>query len=129
MSSRLRDNTPIIQDPISQQIFDKLDPWIRNPPVYEEVVETLHTYGQLQASIKLLKRKIDSAEDAVTCDIDKPRSNDARIARIKSTASLRDKLAELEADFAIIESKLKLIEIQKTMFNAANFRTRIEQSL
>ena len=65
----------------------------------------------------------------MTCDIDKPRSNDARIARIKSTASLRDKLAELEADFAIIESKLKLIEIQKTMFNAANFRTRIEQSL
>lgn len=111
-------------DSIADTLLEKLEPWANNPPDYEEMNTTYREYGRLRAAIKRKERQISRAEESVTIDNDKPRSNDAKKAKLNATASLKDELSELEAEYAIVEAEVKALEFLKTMFQAATFRVK-----
>lgn len=106
-------------------LLKKLDPWANNPPSYYEMKEAYDSYGKLKAAIKRKERDISRAEESVTAEIDRPRSNEAKKAKLIATATMKDDLAELEAEFAIVESEVKALEFLKTMFQAATYRTKM----
>lgn len=119
MASALR------SDSADMTIAKKLEPWINNPPDYYEVIEAYKEMGRINAAIKRKQREISRAEENVTAEIDRPRSNDAKKAKLAATVTLKDELADLEADFAIVEAQVKALEFMKVMFNASNYRTRL----
>lgn len=120
------EETVTVQDVLAKQ----LEPWIKNPPNYYEMRATYTKYGKIRASIRKTQRDIERAEEEVIRDNDvKPRSNDAKILKNNATSALKDTLAELEAELAEIESEVKALEFMKTMFNAANYRTRLQTDL
>jgi hypothetical protein len=110
---------------ITDMLLQKLEPWVNNPPNYYEMKESYDAYGKLRAAIKRKEREIARAEESVTIDNDKPRSNEAKKAKLNATATLKDELAELEAELAIVESEVKALEFLKTMFQAATYRTKM----
>ena len=123
--SRLRNNgSEDVQDTLQK----KLEPWINNPPEYETMIEAYKQHGRLKADIIRLKRQIEKAEEQVVIDIDKPRSNEAKKAKLSATSDLRDILAHTEAKLEIIDAEIKALEFMKTMFNASNYRTRLAES-
>jgi hypothetical protein len=103
----------------------KLNVWLLNPPDYYDVTEAYTEYGRLRAAIKRKEREISRAEDIITIEIDKPRSNEAKVAKLTATATLRDELSELEAEYAIIEAQIKVLEFMKSMFSAATYSTKV----
>ena len=119
MASALR------SDSADMTIAKKLEPWINNPPDYYEMIEAYKEMGRINAAIKRKQREISRAEENVTAEIDRPRSNDAKKAKLAATVTLKDELADLEADFAIVEAQVKALEFMKVMFNASNYRTRL----
>lgn len=124
MSSRLREP---VSETVETALAKKLEPWINNPPEYIVMIETYKQHGRLKSQIRLKKRDIERAEEQVTAEQDKPRSNDAKKAKLEATAKLKDHLAVLEAELEIIESEVKALEFMKTMFNASNYRTRLAE--
>jgi len=121
--SRLRSNGDDLS--VEDVLLRNLEPWINNPPSYHEMRQMYAEYGRLRAAIRRKQREIDRAEEAVVAEADRPRSNDAKKAKLAATSTLKDELAELEAQLAIVESEVKALEFMKTMFNAANYRTRL----
>ena len=119
--SRLREDT------VESVLQQKLEPWINNPPDYYEMITTYKKYGKINAAIKRKQREISRIEEQITSEIDRPRSNDARKAKLNATATLKDELTELEAQLAEIESEVKALEYMKVMFNASNYRTRLAE--
>lgn len=119
MASKLRGDSPDIT------IAQRLEPWINNPPDYYQMIEAYKELGRLNAAIKRKQREIAKAEESVTVDIDRPRSNDAKKAKLNATVTLKDELAELEALAAVADSEVKALEFMKVMFNASNYRTRL----
>lgn len=107
------------------QLQAKLEPWVNNPPDYTEMKVAYLAQGRLNSAIRLKKREIDKAEDMVTGEQDRPRSNDAKKAKLLATSTLKDELAQLEAELAVVDSEIKALEFMKVMFNAANYRTRL----
>lgn len=120
-----------LQNPVSETVetalAKKLEPWINNPPEYITMINTYKAHGRLKAHIRLKKRDIERAEELVTAEIDKPRSNEAKKAKLEATATLKDELAELEAELEIVDAEVKALEFMKTMFNASNYRTRLAE--
>ncbi len=110
-------------------IFDKLDPWLRNPPDYYETKQAYMKLGQCKALIKRKEREISRAEELITAEIDRPRSNEAKVAKLKATATMKDELAELEAEFAVVESEVKALEFMKSMFSSAMYRMKMQNEL
>lgn len=108
---------------------DKLILWIDNAPDFYDMQATYTAYGKQKATIRKLQRTIDRIEDEIAIEQDKPRSNDAKKAKLTATSSLKDTLAELEADLYILESKVKMLEYQRSMFNAATFRHRMTNEI
>lgn len=123
MSRLQQTNNGVIDNTINKQ----LEPWINNPPAYEDMVDTYKELGRTKAAIIKQKREIQRIEDQVSIDIDKPRSNEAKKAKLEATSVERDVLAELEARLEIIDADVKILEFKKTMFNAANFRMRLQE--
>ncbi len=119
--SRLQNNGDVS---LADALLKKLEPWANNPPDYHEMKRLYDEYGKLKAAIKRKEREITRIEESITAEIDKPRSNEAKQKKLKATADLKDDLAELEAEFAIIESEVKALEFLKTMFQAATFRVK-----
>jgi multidrug resistance efflux pump len=122
--SRIQNNTPETVDTVLQQ---KLEPWINNPPEYDIMIETYKRQGRLKSQIRIVKRNIERAEELITSEIDRPRSNEAKVKKLNATATLKDQLAEYESELEIIESEVKALEFMKTMFNASNYRTRLAE--
>ena len=107
------------------QLQSKLEPWVNNPPDYNEMKSAYLTQGRFKSAIRLKKREIEREEDTITGEQDRPRSNEAKKAKLLATSALKDQLAQLEADLEVIESEIKALEFMKVMFNAANYRTRL----
>lgn len=77
---------------------EKLKGWLTNLPDFYKTRELFNKLGELDYEIILLKRQIEEIEEQVIITMDKPRSNETRIARIVRTQELKNKLAQLEAD-------------------------------
>ena len=105
----------------------KLEPWINNPPEYETMIETYKSLGRIKAAIARKKREIERAEELVTVEVDRPRSNEAKKAKLSATSELKDELSELEAELEVIDAEVKALEFMKVMFNASNYRTRLAE--
>jgi hypothetical protein len=120
--SRLQTNNG--ETSLTDVLLHKLEPWANNPPDYHEMQRLYKAYGNFKAAIKRKEREITRIEESITAEIDKPRSNEAKQKKLKATVGLKDDLAELEAEFAIIESEVKALEFLKTMFQAATFRVK-----
>jgi hypothetical protein len=120
--SRLQNNGEV-----ENTLHRKLEPWVNNPPDYETMIETYKQYGRIKSDIRYKKREIERVEELIIVDIDKPRSNEAKKAKLSATSELKDELTTLEANLEIIESEVKALEFMKTMFNAANYRTRLSE--
>lgn len=108
-----------------QVLAQKLNPWLNQPPDYYDTEQSYKELGRLQAAVKLKHREITRAEETVINEQDKPRSNDARKAKLSATSELKDQLAELEAELAIADAAIKLLEFQKSMFSSAIYRTKM----
>lgn len=124
--SRIQNNTPQANT-VESELAKKLEPWINNPPEYDLMIETYKSLGRIKAAIRRKKRQIEYAEEEVMRQVDRPRSNDARLMKNNSTSHLKDELAELEAELEIIDAEVKALEFMKTMFNASNYRTRLAE--
>ena len=111
---------------IEESLTKALDPWMNNVPDFYDMNSAYKELGRLNAAIRRKKRAIEKVEETIAAETDRPRSNEARIIKIQSTAILKDDLCELEAEKEIVESQVKALEFHKTMFNAANYRTRLE---
>lgn len=125
MSSRLQNNGT--HDAVDNVLQRKLEPWINNVVEYEVMVETYKQYGRCKADIRYKKREIERVEDELVMFDIKPRSNEARKAKLAATSNLKDELTTLEANLEILESEIKTLEYIKTMFNASNFRMRLQE--
>lgn len=108
-----------------QVLAQKLNPWLNQPPDYYDTEKSYKELGRLQAAVKRKHREITRAEEIVISEQDKPRSNDARKAKLSATSELKDQLAELEAELAIADAAIKLLEFQKSMFSSAIYRTKM----
>lgn len=124
--SRLHSNG--VHDTVEDVLRKKLEPWINNAPEYQVMVDTYKQYGRCKSDIRYKKREIERAEELVIVEVDKPRSNDAKKAKLAATSVLKDELTTLEANLEIIEAEVKALEFMKTMFNASNFRMRLQES-
>ena len=124
--SRLQNNV-MQEDTVESVLAKKLEPWINNPPEYDDMITTYKRAGRLKALIRRKKRDIERAEELVTAEQDKPRSNDAKKAKLNATSSMKDDLADLEAELEVVEMEVKALEFMKTMFNASNYRTRLAE--
>lgn len=111
---------------IMNDIKNKLDFWLNNPPDYHDMHDVYTRYGKLRGKITLLKRRIQRTEEIIMEDIEKPRSNEAKKMKINATAQMLDTLAGYESELCELEAEIKILEFQKTMFNAATFRSRME---
>jgi hypothetical protein len=123
--SRLQNNGA--ENVVESTLQQRLEPWVNNPPDYTVMVETYKSQGRLKAKIRLIKREIERTEDDISVEVDKPRSNEAKKQKLAATSHLRDELADLEAELELVESDVKALEFMKTMFNAANYRTRLSE--
>jgi len=124
MSSRLQNP---ISETVETALHRKLEVWINNPPEYDVMIETYKQHGRLKAKIRLIKREIERIEENITVLIDKPRSNEAKKAKLDATVSLKDALADSEAELELVDSEIKALEFMKVMFNASNYRTRLAE--
>jgi hypothetical protein len=116
-------------DSVSETIYNKLDPWLRNPPDYEDVSSTYKERGRLNAQRSKLLREIDRVEDDVVIENNNPRSNATRILKLEATKQLRDQLAELEAKIAINDSEVKLLEYRRDMYKVASYQLKVTMDL
>jgi len=108
----------------------RLNPWLNNGiPDYYDVQTAYTKQGRLNAEIKKKQREINRAEETIIESIDKPRSNEARKAKLHATTTLKDELSELEALLAVVDAEVKLLEFQKSMFSSAIYRTKIATDL
>lgn len=110
-------------------ITSKLEPWLNNIPDYEDMQIMYRSYGKTKAAITRIKRQIQKKEDLVAIDSDKPRSNEAKKAKINATSEMLDTLTELEAELCELEAEIKILEFVKTMFNGATYRQRMVDML
>jgi DNA-binding transcriptional regulator GbsR (MarR family) len=107
-------------------IAQRLNPWLNGGiPDYYDVQKAYKELGRLQAAVKRKQREISRAEETITAEQDKPRSNDARKAKLHATTALKDELSELEADLAVIEAEVKALEFTRGMFSSAVYRTKL----
>lgn len=106
-------------------IAQKLNPWLNQPPDYYDTEQAYKELGRLNAAVKRKQREITRAEEQVMEEQTKPRSNEARKAKLHATTTLKDELAVLEQELAIIEADIKLLEFKKSMFSSAIYRTRM----
>lgn len=104
----------------------RLEPWLNDIPDYFDVRDAYTEQGRLKARIRRVSRDIERKEDEVSIEVDKPRSNEAKIAKLRATSVMKDELAELEAELAVVDSSVKLLEYRLKMYNASNYRTRIQ---
>lgn len=109
---------------LQDAMFDRLSPWIKNPPDYDDVNTAYKLRGRLSAERAKLNRAIERAEDDVIMDSDKPRSNEVRIRKLLATKELRDQLAELDAQIAINDSEVKLLEYRRDMYKSTNYQLK-----
>lgn len=103
--------------------------WLQNPPDYFDMSAAYKRRGNLQADRVRLLRKITAVEEEVTATIDRPRSNDAKKLKLESTKELKDDLAELEADLAIVDNEIKALEYMKDMYRNASYQLKQQQDL
>jgi DNA repair exonuclease SbcCD ATPase subunit len=113
---------------IEDGLAKALDPWMNTVPDFYDMNSTYKELGRLNAAIRRKKRAIEKIEETIAAETDRPRSNEARINKIHATETLKDELCDLEAQKEEIETTVKAMEFHKTMFNAANFRSRMEFS-
>ncbi len=111
-------------DTVAEALYNKLDPWLRNPPDYEDVATTYKRRGVLKAKRERLLREISRVEDEVVLDSNNPRSNTTRIAKLEATKRLRDELAEISAEIEINDSDVKLLEYRRDMYKVASFQQK-----
>ncbi len=111
-------------DSIADTIAHKLDPWLRNPPDFDDVNSAYKRRGLLKAEKERLQRQINRVEDGVVLETDKPRSNTTRIAKLEATKELRDQLAELSAQIEIADNDVKLLEFRLGMYKVASYQQK-----
>jgi len=99
----------------------KLQHWLENPPDLSEMLEVYDTYAYIKAAIIRKKREIKVVEDEISLEIDRPRSNEAKRAKMQATKSLEDDLAGLEEEFVYAEIAVKKIEFRKSMYQNATY--------
>ena len=110
-------------------LITKLKPWIEDPPDFFIVADEFKALGAIKAQIIQKKREIERVEDGVSIESDKPRSNEAKQQKLKSTITLKDELADLEAQHAVLELSVKRLEYRKTMFNASSYALKMALDL
>jgi hypothetical protein len=94
--------------------------WILQLPDYYKTKETFERLAELDAQIILLKREIEKAEDLIVLGDDKPRSNEARKAKILATSDMKDHLAQLEAERVKLQWVYEFIKVSKDVSYAVN---------
>lgn len=104
---------------------NKVNEWLDNVPDYHDMTECYKHLGVCKSEIILLKREIERAEEQVSIEADKPRSNEARSKRLQATTVLKDKLADCEANVIQWEMHAKSLEYRKSMFASAAYTTKI----
>lgn len=111
-------------DSLGEIMNAKIDPWLRNPPDFEEVSRAYQQRGLLKSKRARLLRKIDNAEDSAIIENGNPRSNATRFAKLSATKQLRDELAELDAEIELNDSQVKLLEFRRDMYKVANYQLK-----
>jgi len=106
-----------------------LDPWLNKIPDFFDVSNAYELVGKLKAQEIRKKRDIADAEDAITIEMDRPRSNETKKAKLQATNALRGDLLEIQAQLAEAEMQLKLLEYRKTMFTSAIYRMKLQYEL
>lgn len=109
---------------IVETITRTLEPWLNNAPSFDDVNQAYKQQGRLTAQIRRKQREIEQIEEAVLFEVDKPRSNAARITKLQKTSQCKDELAELEAQLAEVTADVKILEFRVRMFQSANFRIK-----
>lgn len=113
-----------LRDTSRDVMFDKLNPWIKNPPDFDDVTQAYKNRGKLQAKRVRVLGQIESIESSIIAESDKPRSNETRIHKLVATKKLRNELIELDAEIAMNENEVKLLEFRRAMFSAANYQLK-----
>jgi len=112
-------------DTVSDALHKSLDPWLNSIPDLYDVTESYKEQGRLKAAITRKKRDISRAENIIIVEQDKPRSNEAKKAKLNATSLLEDELSELEAELAVIDAHVKTLEFMKGMLQAATYRAKM----
>lgn len=103
----------------------KADAWIDNVPDYHDMTEAYNNIARIKSGIIRVKRDIERVEEQIAVDADRPRSNETRQKRLSATQSLKDMLADLEAEHAVAEAKVKILEYRKSMFASVAYTTKL----
>jgi hypothetical protein len=103
----------------------KLTEWLENVPDYYDMTKAYEKLGTLKSQVIYIKRDIERAEELVSIENDKPRSNEARSRKLQATSVLKDNLAQVEGNLAIQEALVKSFEYRKSMFASAAYTAKI----
>lgn len=113
-----------LEETAHDEMIMRLNPWIRNPPDYSDVHETYKRRGRLLATKAKLLREISYTEDKIALEADRPRSNETKVLKLEATKALKDRLAELESEIAIVDNDVKLLEYRLNMYKVANYQLK-----
>jgi hypothetical protein len=106
-------------------IIEKINNWLSNPPDYYDVATVYDELAVLKRDVVLLRRQIKKAEEEIAQGVEKPRSNEAKIAKIQATRELLDTLASLESRIEFLEMNAKKLEYQKAMFSSSSYALKV----
>lgn len=109
-------------------IIERINKWLDNPPDFYDVTAVYDTLADLKRQARLLRGDIKRIENEVAQTIDKPRSNEAKLAKIQATEQLEETLTVVEADIEYYEMKAKKLEYARSMFASSTYalKARIE---
>lgn len=103
-------------------IVKKYTDWVENIPEFYETQALFMQLAEYKKLARQLRKEIKQKEDQVITEQDKPRSNEAKIAKIEATKELTDQLADIEAELEKLEVLARFVEIQKTMFQQSSYQ-------
>jgi uncharacterized protein (DUF3084 family) len=111
------------------EIIQKYLQWQKNPPDYHDVCKAFDDLGNVRAQIAIMRREIKKIQEEIDLEIDRPRSNEAKKRKITATSSLEDRLAELEAEEAKAEQRVKKLEYHKAMISNGNWSVKLKNDM
>lgn len=109
-------------------IVERINGWLNNPPDFFDVSAVYDTLADLKRKARTLRGDIKRIENEVAKTVDKPRSNEARIAKVEATEQLEETLTLVEADIEYYEMKAKKLEYMRSMFASSSYalKARLE---
>lgn len=110
-------------------IVERLNGWLNNPPDFYDVTAVYDNLANLKKKARLLRGDIKRIENEISKTVDKPRSNEAKLAKLEATEQIEEHLTIIEADIEYYEMKAKKLEYMRSMFASSTYALKARMDI